>query len=392
MQGIKSLFTRVLAASYKYIGKPLFFLFDPEFTHDSISFLGNLLGRAKFTRALVKSALNYVNHPALSQKVAGLAFENPIGLAAGFDKDGRLIHILPSVGFGFAEIGTTTYRSYGGNERPRLYRLKKSQSIIVNYGLKNNGVSALIDKLKNYHQDNFVLGVSVGKSNCKDTAKDEIGIEDYFLCLNALITEETGDYYTINISCPNTFGGEPFTTADKLDRLLSKLYTLSIKKPVFLKMPINLPWNEFEKLLEIALKHKVTGVIIGNLNKDFSDPAVLDPVPHGAKGALSGKPTQRLSNELIGKTYQKCGDKLVIIGCGGVFSSQDAYEKIKCGATLVQLVTGMIFEGPQLIGAMNTGLVKLLKKDGFKNISEAIGANFCNFSRTCGAGRSQRRN
>ncbi|MBI5413055.1 quinone-dependent dihydroorotate dehydrogenase [Candidatus Peregrinibacteria bacterium] len=375
MQSIKSLLSHTIAAAYKLVGKPLFFLFDPEFTHDNISFFGNILGRTKFTRSIVKAAFKYTNHPALSQEVAGLTFENPIGLAAGFDKDGKLIHILPSVGFGFAEVGTTTYRSYGGNEKPRLYRLKKSQSIIVNYGLKNNGVSALIDKLKNYHQDHFVLGVSVGKSNCKDTCKDEIGIEDQFLCLNALVTEKTGDYYTINISCPNTFGGEPFTTPDRLDRLLEKLYTLSIKKPVFLKMPINLPWNEFEKLLEVAAKHKVTGVIIGNLNKNFSDPAVLDSIPHGAKGGLSGKPTWRLSNALISKTYQEYGKKLVIIGCGGIFSAEDAYEKIKCGATLVQLITGMIFEGPQLIGAINMGLVKLLKNDGLKNISEAIGKN-----------------
>ena len=139
-------------------------------------------------------------------------------------------------------------------------------------------------------------------------------------------------------------------------------------------MPINLPWKEFKPLCEVALKYKVDGVIIGNLNKNRQDPAIIDEIPKSVQGSISGKPTEKLSNELISKTYREYKKKLIIIGAGGIFSAEDAYEKIKRGSTLVQLITGMIYQGPQLIGEINRGLVKLLEKDGYKNISQAVGA------------------
>lgn len=365
-----------LSLGYKLFGKPLFFLFDPELVHDRIGHLGYLLGSTQMTRDITKHLFYYEN-PKLTQKVAGLTFNNPIGLSAGFDKDAKLISILPSVGFGYMQVGSITDQPYEGNPKPRLYRLRKSKGIVVYYGLKNQGADILIPRIKSaLKTKNFPVSISIAKTNADFTATDAAGIKDYASALKKLVNENAGDMYTINISCPNTFGGEPFTTPTKLDNLLNELKKVKTKKPLFIKMPINLAWNQFDGLLKVCIKHKVTGVIIGNLNKDHNHHAIKDTIPPHYKGGISGYPTFALSNELISKTYQKYGNKLIIVGVGGVFSAADAYEKIKRGATLVQLITGMIFEGPQLIGKINKGLVELLERDGYKNISEAVGSYY----------------
>jgi dihydroorotate dehydrogenase len=362
----------LIRKTYKKILKPLLFKLDPELVHDTFLVIGNLLGKSSMTKKITRATFHYKN-PILEQRIAGITFKNPVGLSAGFDKDAHLINILDDVGFGFMQIGSVTLHPYKGNPKPRLYRLLKSRGIVVYYGLKNIGVEKIIKKLKGVRKENFPVGISVAKTNSSATADTSVGIKDYAQCLKRLTEEDIGDFYTINISCPNAFGGEPFTTPDKLDSLLAEITTLRAEKPIFVKMPINLSWNSFENLLKIIIKHKLTGVIIGNLNKDKNDPAVKDLIPANVSGGLSGKPTEKLSNKLISQTYQHYGEKLVIIGAGGIFSAQDAYGKIKRGASLVQLITGMIYEGPQLIGEINKGLAELLKKDGYKNISEATG-------------------
>lgn len=366
--------SQIISFTYKHFIKPVFFQFDPEFVHDSISSVGKFLGKSQIGRDFTKGLFHF-SHPSLKQKVAGINFDNPVGLSAGFDKNADLMNIMPSVGFGFMEVGTVTHKPYEGNPKPRLYRLKKSLGLVVYYGLKNIGVEKITGKIKHYSLK-FPVIISVGKTNCSETSEDNAGIADYKDCLKYVSEHNVGDIYDINISCPNTFGGEPFTTAKKLDALLKEIDKLHIKKPIFIKMPISIDWEEFDKMLNVAVKHKVTGVIIGNLNKNHKDINVIDQIPDHIKGGISGKPTWRLSNMLISNTYQKYGDKLIIIGVGGIFSAEDAYEKIKRGATIVQLITGMIYEGPQLIGDINRGLVKLLKRDGFKNVSEAIGSYY----------------
>lgn len=359
---------------YQNIAKPIFFQFDPEFIHDTISNTGKFLGKSKIGRNITKELFHF-SHPSLKQKIAGITFSNPVGLSAGFDKNADLMNIMPSVGFGFMEVGTVTHKPYEGNPKPRLYRLKKSRGLVVYYGLKNIGVEKIVEKLKD-RPKNFPIIMSVGKTNCEETSTDKAGVADYKDCLKYAVEHNSGDIYDINISCPNTFGGEPFTTAQKLDVLLKELRKIKTNKPLFIKMPINIEWKEFKKMLDVAVKYKVTGVIIGNLNKDHKDKNVFDEIPKHVKGGISGRPTWRLSNDLISKTYQEYGDKLIIIGVGGIFSAADAYEKIKRGATLVQLITGMIYEGPQLIGDINRDLVNLLQRDGYKNISEAVGSYY----------------
>lgn len=358
---------------YRFVLKPILFQFDPESVHLKFVKIGAFLGRHAMTRTLTRWMFRYEND-VLRQKVCGIEFANPVGLSAGFDKDADMVRIMPEVGFGFAEIGTVTAEPYAGNPKPRLYRLVKSKALVIYYGLKNLGVKKVLERLRKLRVKGFPVSISVGKTNNAKTAGMEAGIKDYHKCLKACAESGLGDYYTINISCPNTFGGEPFGDPKRLTALLEKFSGLKVKKPVFLKMPINLPWNEFKKLLEIAIKFRVSGVVIGNINKDRKDKAIKDHIPEYMHGGVSGRPTWKLSNELISKTYKTFGKKLVIIGVGGIFSAEDAYEKICRGATLVQLITGMIFVGPQLIGDINRGLVRLMERDGFSNISEAIGS------------------
>ncbi len=363
----------LIGKSYRNILRPYLFKLDPENAHDAFTNFGAFLGKSQLAKTLTKNLFDYQNE-ALSQKVAGINFHNPVGLSAGFDKDANLQDILPAVGFGFMQIGSVTLNPYNGNPRPRLYRLHKSKGLVVNYGLKNIGAKKIITKLKKYNNSSFPLGISIAKTNCRETVGINDGVADYYNCLKQLYDNRIGDFYTLNISCPNTYGGEPFTTTSKLRKLLDKISTIDIKKPIFVKMPINLNWKEFKKLLDVIAGYQLDGVIIGNLTKKRDTELIKDKLSKNIKGGISGKPTEKLNNDLISKTYQKYKDKLIIIGVGGIFNAEDAYDKIKRGATLVQLITGMVFEGPQLIGEINQKLVDLLKKDGYRNIREAVGA------------------
>lgn len=355
---------------YKNILKKVLFLIDPEKVHDWFLNLGHIFSGSRTIKRFVKFFYSY-NHSALEQVIFGINFNNPVGLAAGFDKDANSLGFLPSFGFGFLTVGSLTINSYVGNQLPRLSRLPRSRGIIVNYGLKNNGTEKVLSGIA----ENLAvpLVASLAKTNSPDTCNVDAGITDYAASFALAAKSSKVSMIEINISCPNAFGGEPFTTPERLEKLLVNLKTISCSKPITIKMPINLQWDQFKELLDIILKYNIQGVTIGNLNKDRTHGSIIEPAKIDMPGGVSGKPCFDLSNDLISKTYQYCGDRLVIIGVGGIFSAQDAYEKIKRGASLVELITGMIFEGPQLIGDINRGLVKFLEQDGFKNIKEAVG-------------------
>jgi dihydroorotate dehydrogenase len=357
-----------MGSAYRWVLKPLLFLFDPEQVHDLFISIGKTLGKAENTKTLTSFLYGYKN-PVLKQNILGLTFENPVGLAAGFDKDANLMNILPSVGFGFEEIGSITAKPYGGNAKPRLTRLKKSKSLVVNYGLKSKGAEAIYKILKG-KKCRFPIGTSIAKTNSLETVQEEKGIEDYTTGFKYFT--EVGDYYTVNISCPNTFGGQPFHDSKMLDNLLTSLDKVKTKKPVFLKFSPDLSENQVDRILDVCKKHRVHGFVLSNLTKNRKNKKIVEKnIPE--KGGLSGKVVEDLTDKLVSYVYKKTRRKYVIIGCGGIFSAEDAYRKIKNGASLVQLITGMIYEGPQLISDINLGLVKLLKKDGYKNISEAVG-------------------
>ena len=243
-----------------------------------------------------------------------------------------------------------------------MTRLKVSQSILVNKGLRNEGVDVIIERLKkrNVSKD-FVCGISIARTNDEKSVPIEAGIEDYAYSFKRLNEENVGDYYTINISCPNAFGGEAFTTPLLLERLLSALKTIPCTKPVYVKMPINIPWAQFDSLIQIILKYKLSGVVIGNLNKDYSCLEVREEAPSMYKGGLSGKPCTHLSTELIYKTREAYGNQFTIIGVGGVMSPATAQEKFGAGADLVQLISGLIFEGPGLVKKLDRAYARNMK-------------------------------
>ncbi|MBI4451671.1 quinone-dependent dihydroorotate dehydrogenase [Candidatus Woesearchaeota archaeon] len=359
----------MLEAVYKNIVKPIAFRLDPETVHERVTGLGVLLGKTPLTRAVVRAAC-YYSHPQLRTTVAGIEFKNPVGLAAGFDKNARLYNILPDVGFGFAELGSVTGEPCAGNPRPRLFRLPNEKSIIVNYGLYNEGSEAIAKRLAGV-RFRIPIGFSVAKTN--DPSLDtKGGIADYVKAYRRM--HPLGSYTTINVSCPNTGDGQYFCYPENLAPLLKALEKEQHSKPIFLKIKPDMNQMQLCEVVELIEKHDwVTGLIISNLTTNRTGLATpkeeLDRL--SLKGGLSGRPVQQKANACINFVHKRTNK--VIIGCGGIFSGKDAYEKIKLGASLVQLVTGMIFEGPTVIGRINRELVTLLQKDGFRNIGEAVG-------------------
>lgn len=364
---------------YKKIIKPILFRFPADDVHTHFLKVGNSLGNSSFLKSITRALFCYKND-ILNQNVSGLSFKNPIGLAAGFDYDADLIGILPSVGFGFHTVGTVTNLPYGGNTRPMLGRLPKSKSLLVNKGFKSMGMESVLKKI-NKRKKEIPLGISIGSTNKMYKDINEMS-EDIVLSFTRAIEEDYFDYFELNISCPNLINSE--NLKDKFDQpiglgiLLNKLSYLKINKPLFIKMYLEKNVEDTMTLVDVADKYSfVKGMIFSNLVKDRTNPAFdKEEIKNAGKGNFSGKPTFELSNNLVGEIYKKYKDRFIIIGCGGVFTGVDAYEKIKRGATLVQMITGMIYEGPSQIGNINKELAKLLKKDGFKNIKEAIGSYY----------------
>ncbi len=363
---------------YQTILKPFYFLFDPEFVHERMVDFGQAISKT-FLIQFIGSKLIYKDK-SLRQKILGINFENPVGLAAGFDYDAKLTNTLYYLDFGFQTAGTVTAHPYAGNPPPRLGRLPNSKSLMVNKGFKNQGSLVISEKIKN---TNFKIpvGISIGVTNSRKLSSIEDAVADIILAFKVFEKSNVkNSYYELNISCPNLLNTDKisFYPPKNLKRLLESVDKLKLKKPVFVKMPIEETDRVFMRIIDELAKHKtIKGVVIGNLyhrNYKNNDSFDKKELARFRTGNFSGKPCEPRSNELIVKTYKKYGDKLVIIGTGGIFSAADAYKKIKLGASLVQLITGMIYQGPQLISQINLGLIDLIKKDGFKNIGEAVGS------------------
>ena len=344
---------------YNRIIKPICFMHDAERTHNFFIKLGKFLGSNQATKRAVSFLFSY-QHPKLEQKILGLQFRNPVGLAAGFDKNAELVSVMEDVGFGFVEVGSVTALPCEGNSGKRIDRIIDKKSLWINLGLNNNGVQEIRKRLRG-NTFKIPYGVSLARTNCKDTASPEAGIKDYIASLKE--SRDIGDYHTLNISCPNSYGGQPFAAPDLYEHLLKEVDKLKLDKPVFVKLSPDLTKSNIDKILSISQNHAIAGFICTNLTKNHAL----------GKGGLSGKIVEQSANDLIKYIYSKTKGRYIIIGVGGIFSAEDAYEKIKLGANLVQLITGMIYNGPGLIGRINYGLVKLLEKDGYKNISEAVG-------------------
>lgn len=366
------MFLSLVKNSYQYLIKPILFSLDPEMVHVSLTTLGQLMGDNKLAKEFIKNNL-VVSNPLIKQEIKGIKFNSPVGLSAGFDYDAKLTQISGALGFGFQTVGTITNKPFEGNPKPRLGRLPKSKSLMVNKGFKNLGAVNIAVKLSGKEFD-IPIGISIGRTN-SPSLNQTGSIKDIILAFQAFEEKKVKNaYYELNISCPNLSGNVTFYKSKNLEELLSAVDKLKLKKPLFVKMPISNPDKKILEMLKVISKHSPIGVIIGNLQKDKTDPSLdQNETKKFNVGYFSGKPTFERSNHLIALTYKNFKKRFVIIGCGGVFSAEDAYIKIKKGASLVQLITGMIYQGPQLISEINRGLIKLLKQDGFSHISQAAG-------------------
>ena len=361
---------------YEYLLRPILFLSDPEWVHDLFVWFGEKLGNCAPGRSIVRAFCSYSN-PALRTRVAGIDFENPVGLGAGFDKDVRLTRIMPAVGFGFMEVGAVTRWAYAGNDGLRLARLPEDRSLIVYYGLKNIGAEAVLAKLPGIQKNgkfDIPVGVNIAKTNHPEV-KGAASVEDYAATYRML--SPYFSYVTLNVSCPNAQDGCMFQEPHMLDGLLAALSRERKYCPVLLKISSHLSGEEADAILDVVGNYPfVDGFVVGNLSKRREDLLLrsarkkLDAIPNGG---ISGGPIREISTELIRHIYKRSGGRYVIIGLGGVFTAEDAYEKVLAGASLVQMVTGLIYGGPAAVQRINKGLVKLLKRDGYAHIADAVG-------------------
>ena len=337
------------ATMYKSIIRPLLFKYDPEkvhhFTFKSIRLL-NGIGLTKFLRPVFN-----VEDKRLERTVFGLKFKNPVGLAAGFDKDAKLFQELSDFGFGFVEIGTLTPKPQDGNPKKRLFRLKEDQAIINRMGFNNGGVDEAVKRLKKNR--NVLIGGNIGKN--KITPNEE-AFEDYKICFNALF--DYVDYFVVNVSSPNTPNLRALQDKEPLTKLLTGLQQLNAnkqrQKPILLKIAPDLTNDQLLDIIEIVNTTKIAGVIATNTTISREG---LTSETKSEMGGLSGKPLRSRSTEVIRFLSEKSNKAFPIIGVGGIHTKEDAIEKLEAGASLVQLYTGFIYEGPQLIKKINSEIL-----------------------------------
>ena len=380
MNFIVGLRNKIMWLGFRAI-RPLIFLMEPEQAHYSLKRVGVLLGSNPVTKWLTALLMDY-NHKSLAITVDGIDYRNPVGLSAGFDKDGELTKIYPSIGFGLAELGSFTGEICPGNPGKRLFRMIKSKAIVVWYGLNNEGAETISKRLAKEDFGRLRVGINAANSNLTPEFDLEMSINDYLKTMK--LFKDIGDYYDVNISCPNTQDGEPFVDKKNLDALLTRINE-EIRpisdKPIYVKLAADMTLDEINTIVDGCVEHGMDGVVCTNLAKpQFNTehrpeeyPTVDGRLPKG-KGAMSGLPLQRISTNVIRHVYRRTRGKLTIIGVGGIFTAKDAYEKITSGASLLHMITTMIFDGPQNINEINRGLVKLLKKDGFETMAEAVGS------------------
>ncbi len=350
-----SVYRQLVFTVYKSILKPLFFLKKPESAHHFTFDLTKLTFNLPLIKFLVKSSFK-LDDPRLEREVFGLKFKNPVGLAAGFDKDAKLIDEMAMLGFGFIEIGTLTPKPQEGNPKPRLFRLPQDEALINRMGFNNGGVLDAVERLKKRKSD-VIVGGNIGKN--KNTP-NENAVDDYLFCLEAL--HDYVDYFVVNVSSPNTPNLRDLQEKEPLKALLLAVKSandLKAKpKPILLKIAPDLTDGQLDDIIEIVLETDIDGVIATNTTIDRSqlktDPEKVEAI--GA-GGVSGKVLARRSTEVIRYLSQKSKGAFPIIGVGGIYSAKDAQEKLQAGASLVQVYSGMIYEGPGLIKKIKKGLL-----------------------------------
>jgi dihydroorotate dehydrogenase len=341
--------------------KPLLFKFDPENIHYFVTDSLHLINRVPGGGAISRAIWN-VEDKKLEREVFGLKFKNPVGLAAGFDKNGLMIKEMANMGFGFVEVGTVTPLSQLGNPKPRMFRLPADEALINRMGFNNGGVDALVERIADYRNTSaaksqrIVIGGNIGKN--KITPNDE-AVNDYIICFDKLF--DVVDYFVVNVSSPNTPGlrelQEKGPLLHILDTLQKRNHKNGVSRPILLKIAPDLTNEQLNDIVDMVQQSGIAGVIATNttISRDgLQSPAKVKT----ETGGLSGKPLTQRSTEVISYLHKKSKGSFPIIGVGGIHSAGDALEKLKAGASLVQLYTGFIYEGPGLIGKINKALLK----------------------------------
>jgi len=343
---------------YKFLVRPILFKFNPEKAHAlTFSFLkfgSKLPGLKSFLKLIYKS-----ENQSYSYNVLGINFPNRVGLAAGLDKDAEVFDMLGSLGFGFVEVGTVTPKAQPGNPKPRLFRLKKNKALINRMGFNNNGVEYSVKNLKQ-KKTNIIIGGNIGKNKL---TPNEDALSDYEYCFEALY--DYVDYFVVNVSSPNTPNLRELQDKKPLKEILTYLMGINnLKpkaKPILLKIAPDLTNEQLDDIVEIVLETKISGIVATNTTISREDlNYTKEEIENFGNGGLSGKPVREKSTEVIRYINNKSEGKITIIGVGGIFTPEDAIEKIEAGASLVQIYTSFIYEGPSLIKQINK-IIKNLK-------------------------------
>jgi dihydroorotate dehydrogenase len=351
---------------YRSLVRPILFSLPPETAHEFALHSLSLLP----ARLLAKRFSN----PALSIERFGLSFPNPVGLAAGFDKNGVALQPLAALGFGFIEAGTVTYHAQPGNPRPRLFRLRADQALINRAGFNNDGAAAFAKRVERQRPD-CVLGVSIGKSKITPL---ENAVEDYLASFE--LVYNVADYVAVNVSSPNTPQLRELQQSQQLETLLSALQArrLALQKhvPLLVKLSPDLERRDLEAIVEVIQRLNIDGIIAANTTISRENLRTDETrVAACGEGGLSGRPLKDTSTRMIALLYELTRGRIPLIGVGGIFTAEDAWEKIAAGASLVQLYTGFIYQGPRVAQQINEGLLKILHREGFANLEAAVGCH-----------------
>ena len=359
---------------YRSLLRPILFRLPPETAHDLA------LHSLSFAPALSKRLLGrrMMRHNFGELRRFGLRFSNPVGLAAGFDKDGVALEALAALGFGFIEAGTVTYHPQPGNERPRLFRLPEDEALVNRAGFNNEGAAALAQRLSQGRPD-CVVGVSIGKSK---VAPLEEAVVDHLKSFE--LVHPVADYVAINVSSPNTLRLRELQRADQLETLLAALQErnreLSERSeraqpmPLLVKISPDLDEQGLETIVKVAHQTSIAGIIATNTTierKGLKTPELR--VRACGAGGLSGAPLQQRATQVIATLYRLTGGSITVVGSGGIFTAEDAWEKISAGASLVQIYTGFIYQGPGIARSINDGLQEILDREGFRSLDDAVG-------------------
>jgi dihydroorotate dehydrogenase len=361
---------------YKQLIRPVFFRVDPERIHNFALRISSAAGNSGVIKKIAKSRWVY-QHPGLKQTIAGIEFENPLGLAAGFDKNGHAIEMLGTFGFGHLEIGSVSAFPSDGNPKPRLFRSPKDKAIIVSYGVPNEGADAVALQLSEKKPD-VPLGINLVKTNDPSRpATDEEVFSDYSRSFEIL--QPHASYMNLNMSCPNSASDRDFfDDPAKIHQLLDRLSACNPIVPVFMKLKPVSDEGILREIVHIADDYPfISGF---GINLPAGKPPELNFTSGREElskypGAVGGRPVEELINNNLRMLYKIIGpdSRYSLVAAGGIFTAEDAYKKIRLGASLVQLYTAMVYEGPGIVKKILKGLAKLMEKDGYSNISEAVG-------------------